>query len=322
MARIRTVKPEFFIHEGLQDLEAEHPGFYPMFVYQGLWLQCDSNGVFPWRPRQLKLYILPFLPFDMATSLDILEEAGYIVRYKVDGKEFGHVPTFRFHQRLSGKEAIDGEKYPLPCEAPVKQNENTMESQENQQGSTCETMGKQQGNRGEALGKQQGGSGEIPDAQEREREREKEKEKERERKTSCSEPKKTGSELNVKPSVISIPLVGKINDSQEFDILQSMIDDWAASYPAVNVIQELHNIRQWNIANPTRRKTKAGILRHINSWLADKQNKGGSIRGSENARGAGFKTIVSTGDRKMDISLTNAMNWAKKQMEGTERETG
>jgi len=155
-----------------------------------------------------------------------------------------------------------------------------------------------------------------------EKEREQEKEKEKEKKTSCSEPKKTGSELNVKPSVISIPLVGKINDSQEFDILQSMIDDWAASYPAVNVVQELHNIRQWNIANPTRRKTKAGILRHINSWLADKQNKGGSIRGSENARGAGFKTIVSTGDRKMDISLTNAMNWAKKQMEGTERETG
>jgi hypothetical protein len=174
MSRIRTVKPDFFIHEGLQDLEVAHPGLYPMFVFQGLWLQCDSNGIFPWRPRQLKLYILPFIPFDMATALDILEKAKYLSRYQSDGKEYGIIPTFKLHQRLSGKEATEGEKYPLPCEATVKQNENTLESQENQDGSNGEAMGKQQGSTWEIPVNQEGSNGEIPNVQERERERERE----------------------------------------------------------------------------------------------------------------------------------------------------
>ena len=84
MARIRSVKPEFFRHEGLQDLEVAHPGKYPMLVFEGLWCHCDSKGRFEWRPRQLKLDILPFLPFDMTATLAILEESGMAVGDDVD----------------------------------------------------------------------------------------------------------------------------------------------------------------------------------------------------------------------------------------------
>jgi len=133
-------------------------------------------------------------------------------------------------------------------------------------------------------------------------------------KTSCPKPKKIGSGLVESPSVISIPLICKKEGPHiEFNICQEMVDDWQDSYPEVDVMQELRNIRQWNIANPKRRKTKTGIMRHINIWLADKQNSG-VYHGNK----GGFKTIVSTGDRKTDISLTNAMNWAAKKMEGIE----
>ncbi len=114
MGRIRTVKPEFFRHEGLQDLEAENPGMYPMLVFAGLWTACDKAGRFEWKPRTLKLDLLPFLPFDMAQTLALLESAGQVVRYEVDGREYGYIPSFEEHQRIAGKEAQAPAKYPEP----------------------------------------------------------------------------------------------------------------------------------------------------------------------------------------------------------------
>jgi len=137
MARIRTIKPEFFRHEALQDLEIAHPGAYPMMVFCGLWGHCDSKGRFEWKPRQLKLDILPFINFDMAQTLHILDQSGMVKRYAVDGKEYGEIPSFEKHQRLSGKELTEGEKHPVRPET--------------QPGNT---------------GKQRGSVGEIPDAQE------------------------------------------------------------------------------------------------------------------------------------------------------------
>ncbi len=167
MPRIRTVKPEFFRHEGLQDLEIENPGEYPMFVFEGLWLLCDSQGVFPYQPRQIHLDILPFLPFDMAKTLGVLVNAGFIETYAVDGHTYGLIPTFNKHQRLSGKEAQDGDRYPNPPQkGPVY-------IEEKQQGSTVETTVKQQGSIGEAVEKDQS----FTNVQEREKEKERERTK-------------------------------------------------------------------------------------------------------------------------------------------------
>ena len=123
MARIRTVKPDFFRHELLQDLEVENPGKYPMLVFEGLWTQCDSQGVFVWNARQLHLDILPFIQFDFEETLTILFRSGLLRKFESDGKSYGYVQTFKDHQRLTGKEATNGKKYPTPenfQEAPVK----------------------------------------------------------------------------------------------------------------------------------------------------------------------------------------------------------
>jgi hypothetical protein len=115
MARIRNIKPDYFRHEALQDLEAAHPGAYIMLTYIALWCQCDANGNFPWKPRTLKLDILPFIPFDLAATMKILLDTGHIQQYAGhDGNTYGHIPTFRTHQRITGKEATEGEKYPKP----------------------------------------------------------------------------------------------------------------------------------------------------------------------------------------------------------------
>jgi hypothetical protein len=117
MARIRTFKPEFLRHELLQDIETKNPGKYPMFVFQGLWSVCDKQGVFPWKPRSLKLDIYPFLKFEMGETLAILAEAGFIRKYTAsDGEEYGNVINFEKHQRINGDEAKLPAKYPSPCE--------------------------------------------------------------------------------------------------------------------------------------------------------------------------------------------------------------
>lgn len=113
MARIRTIKPEFFRHEQLQDLESQHPQSYIMLVYAGLWTQCDMGGVFTWKPRHLKLDILPFLEYDIIKSLEILLEYKFVVKFTGDdGKEYGYIPSFLDNQHIPTKEKQQGYRYP------------------------------------------------------------------------------------------------------------------------------------------------------------------------------------------------------------------
>lgn len=98
MARIRSIKPEFFIDEELQDLEMENPGAYCMLVYAGLWTVADREGRFEWRPRRLRLSILPFLKFEIETTLDLLMDAGYLVKYEIEGRNYGFVKNWSRHQ--------------------------------------------------------------------------------------------------------------------------------------------------------------------------------------------------------------------------------
>src|SRR6185437_5481600 len=92
MGRIRTIKPDFFRHELLQELENTHPKLRPMLVFAGLWTCCDKNGCFEWKPKTLKLDILPFLQFNIAGSLELLSTYGLVVKYEIDGKCYGEIP--------------------------------------------------------------------------------------------------------------------------------------------------------------------------------------------------------------------------------------
>ncbi len=150
MPRIRTVKPSFFRHEGLQDLEAQHPGQYVMLVFAGLWTQADKEGRFEYRPRQLHLDILPFLPFDFKETLNLLRDAGFICHYEAKGKAYGVIPSFSEHQRISGKEAQAEPLYPAP---PKFSEEISTDETEKQQGSAGEASEKHPGSQGNGNGR-------------------------------------------------------------------------------------------------------------------------------------------------------------------------
>ncbi len=74
----------------------------------------------------------------------------------------------------------------------------------------------------------------------------------------------------VEPAVIYLTL----NDKSQFPVSEKDLEQWQELYPAVDVTQELRKMKGWLDANPTRRKTKSGIRRFINGWLAKEQDKG------------------------------------------------
>lgn len=73
-------------------------------------------------------------------------------------------------------------------------------------------------------------------------------------------------------AVISLTL----NDKTEYPITEEKVNEWKELYPAVDVIQELRKMKGWLDANPSKRKTRRGILKFVNSWLSRAQDKGGS----------------------------------------------
>lgn len=101
--RIRTIKPEFFLHEGL--FEAEKQTGLPLRVaYAGLWCAADREGRFKWEPRRLGVQILPYDMTDFSRVLDALTTRGFIVRYASTTGEIGLIPSFTTHQVINNRE--------------------------------------------------------------------------------------------------------------------------------------------------------------------------------------------------------------------------
>lgn len=84
--------------------------------------------------------------------------------------------------------------------------------------------------------------------------------------TACPEPEPAPD----REQVISLTL----NDKSEFWIYGDQVEQWSQLFPAVDVLQELREMKSWLDSNPSRRKTKRGILRFVNSWLSREQDKG------------------------------------------------
>jgi hypothetical protein len=83
-------------------------------------------------------------------------------------------------------------------------------------------------------------------------------------------------------ALLTLPL----NDGTSHGVTEHDVEEWKSIYPAVDVMQELRNMKGWLIANPSNRKTPKGVMRFINGWLAKQQNtapRGRQNRPSSNA---------------------------------------
>ena len=115
MSRIRTVKPELFRHEELFDAELES-GLPLRLAFIGLFTVADCEGRFRWKPRTLKLDVLPHDSVEFAAVLNALARHGFIQRYEVGGEVYGVIPSFNRHQQIQSKESERGSSIPPPPE--------------------------------------------------------------------------------------------------------------------------------------------------------------------------------------------------------------
>jgi hypothetical protein len=103
MTRIRTIKPEFFRHEKLY--EAEQTSKLPLRLsFAGLFVCCDREGRFRWRPRQLQLDILPYDAIDFSAVLEALASYGFIIQYQHQNEHYGYIPSWQKHQCINHRE--------------------------------------------------------------------------------------------------------------------------------------------------------------------------------------------------------------------------
>lgn len=101
--RIRTIKPEFFLHDAL--FEAEKESALPLRIaYIGLWCAADREGRFRWEPRRLGAAIMPYDCIDFSRVLDALSTRGFIERHASEGVDFGVIPSFKRHQIINNRE--------------------------------------------------------------------------------------------------------------------------------------------------------------------------------------------------------------------------
>jgi uncharacterized phage protein (TIGR02220 family) len=112
--RIRTIKPEFFLHEGLYLAEYEEK--LPMrLAFVGLWCAADREGRFRWEPRKLGVQIFPYDKVDFSRVLDALATRGFICRYASATCECGMIPSFLRHQIINNRERASDLPNPLDC---------------------------------------------------------------------------------------------------------------------------------------------------------------------------------------------------------------
>ncbi|MDX8400806.1 MAG: hypothetical protein R8K20_11255 [Gallionellaceae bacterium] len=115
MARIRYIKPDFFLDEDLSDLP-----FETRLLFAGMWCHADREGRMEDRPRRIKAQIFPYDDVDIGASLDKLAHDNFIFRYSVNGKEYLQIVNFTKHQKIHHTERLSIIPAPVNGELTVK----------------------------------------------------------------------------------------------------------------------------------------------------------------------------------------------------------
>lgn len=99
MARIRTIKPEFFTSEDIVSLTP-----LARLFYVSLWCEADREGRFEWKPKTLKMRYLPADNCDVVALGQELFDAGLVELYEAEGRTYAHIPGFTRHQVINNRE--------------------------------------------------------------------------------------------------------------------------------------------------------------------------------------------------------------------------
>ncbi len=97
MARIRSIKPEFWTAEQIMELSRD-----ARLLFVGLWNFCDDAGIHPAKVKTLKAEVFPsddLTSTDVRRMIDELIAEQLVVEYEVDGESYWQVTGWH-HQKI------------------------------------------------------------------------------------------------------------------------------------------------------------------------------------------------------------------------------
>lgn len=118
MARIRTVKPEFWTSEQVMECSP-----IARLLFVGMWNFCDDGGNHPASAKTLKAEVFPaddFSTDSIQLMVDELVVQGLLLPYEADGKRFLHVTGWH-HQKIEKPNF----KHPSPPDQQQTDNQST-----------------------------------------------------------------------------------------------------------------------------------------------------------------------------------------------------
>lgn len=95
MARLRTVKPEYWTDERVGEVSVT-----ARLLFIGTWNFADDHGGLDRSAKQLKAQVFPYDAIDCEPLIQELIGAGLLLEYEVGGKKYLHIKGFRTHQKV------------------------------------------------------------------------------------------------------------------------------------------------------------------------------------------------------------------------------
>jgi uncharacterized phage protein (TIGR02220 family) len=96
MARIRTIKPEFWTDESITECSVS-----ARLLFIGLWNFADDSGSICGSSRQLKALVFPCDNFELEPLLSELVNKNLIIPFSVDNKNYYYIKNFTKHQSIN-----------------------------------------------------------------------------------------------------------------------------------------------------------------------------------------------------------------------------
>ena len=249
-----TKMPNRILKESIcRSEEIDSLSWFQEVLFYRLIVVCDDFGRFDGRTKIIKASCFPLKSVtekDIDKALGKLSAVGLVRVYEIQGRPYLQLVTWSTHQTIRNQKS-KYPAYPSDLQVPKKESQTT----END----CEHL-KAIENNGMQLQSIESNCSRNPIQSESNPNK-------NQNPNICSE--QNCSEQQ--PAVIML----KLNTQEEYPITQKNVEEWTELYPAVDVMQCLRNIKGWLNSNPTKRKTKTGILRFINAWLAKEQDRGG-----------------------------------------------
>lgn len=151
MARARNIKPSFFNNDELAELDP-----LARLLFIGMWTIADFKGCFEYKPKRVKVQLLPYDDCDIEQLSINLDKSGFISIYSVQDQLYVKVLNFDKHQNPHKNERDKGSDVPDISEADFfycknLNNNNGLHNIENNRDKNGTTHDKNETDRAESL---------------------------------------------------------------------------------------------------------------------------------------------------------------------------